>query len=75
MAAVFADQGRVRVAIVSLTDSVSIAATNSPLNTVVSGKADDIRAVLERLRQAGRGSKAVKCLARLPLAAGRADSR
>jgi acyl transferase domain-containing protein len=57
MAAVFAGEGRVRAAIASLTDSVSIAATNSPLNTVISGKADDVRAVLERLRQEGVEAK------------------
>jgi acyl transferase domain-containing protein len=59
MAAVFADEGRVRAAIASFTGSVSIAATNSPLNTVISGKADAVRAVLEQLRQEGVQSKAL----------------
>ncbi len=57
MAAVFADEDRVRATIAPYTDSVSIAATNSPLNTVISGKADDVRAVLERLRREGVESK------------------
>ena len=57
MAAVFAGEGRVREAIAYFTGSISIAATNSPLNTVISGKADDVRAVLERLRQEGTESK------------------
>ena len=51
MAAVFAGEDRVRTAIAPYTDSVSIAAINSPLNTVISGKAEDVRAVLERLIQ------------------------
>jgi acyl transferase domain-containing protein len=57
MAAVFAGEVRVRAAIASFSGSVSIAATNSPLNTVISGKADDVRTVLERLRQEGVDSK------------------
>ena len=57
MAAVFAGEDRVRAAIAPYADSVSIAATNSPLNTVISGKADDVRAVLERLRREGVEAK------------------
>jgi myxalamid-type polyketide synthase MxaC len=57
MAAVFAGEDQVRATIASFTGSVSIAATNSPLNTVISGKADDVRAVLERLRREGVESK------------------
>src|SRR5580704_17200083 len=57
MAAVFAEEDRVRATITPYTDSVSIAATNSPLNTVISGKADDVHAVLERLRREGVESK------------------
>jgi acyl transferase domain-containing protein len=57
MAAVFAGEGRVRLAIASFQGSVSIAAINSPLNTVISGKADDVGTVLERLRQEGVESK------------------
>ena len=53
MAAVFADENRVRATIKPYSGSVSIAAINSPLNTVISGKADAVRAVLERLRQEG----------------------
>ncbi len=51
MAAVFAGEDRVRAAIASHADSVSIAAINSPRNTVISGKADDVLNALERLRQ------------------------
>ena len=51
MAAVFAGEELVQAAIAPYTSSISIAATNSPLNTVISGKADDVRAVLERLRR------------------------
>jgi acyl transferase domain-containing protein len=57
MAAVFADEDRVRETITAYTDSVSIAATNSPLNTVISGKGDDVQAVLELLRREGVDSK------------------
>jgi acyl transferase domain-containing protein/aryl carrier-like protein len=59
MAAVFADEERVRAAIAPYNDSVSIAATNSPLNTVISGKVDEVRAVLEQLRQEGVESKSL----------------
>jgi myxalamid-type polyketide synthase MxaC len=57
MAAIFADEDRVRETITAYTDSVSIAATNSPLNTVISGKGDDVQAVLELLRRKGVDSK------------------
>jgi myxalamid-type polyketide synthase MxaC len=57
MAAVFADEDQVRESISLYIDSVSIAATNSPLNTVISGKTEDVRAVLERLRRVGVESK------------------
>jgi acyl transferase domain-containing protein len=57
MAAVFAGEQRVRAMVAPYNDSVSIAATNSPVNTVISGKADDVRAVLQRLRREGMESK------------------
>ena len=57
MAAVFAGEDRVRATIAPFSKSVSIAATNSPLNTVISGNADDVRAVLERLAQEGMEAK------------------
>ena len=57
MAAVFAGEDRVRATIAPYTNSVSIAATNSPLNTVISGTADGVHAVLERLRQEGVEAK------------------
>ncbi len=52
-AAVFAGEAQVRAAISQYADSVSIAAVNSPLNTVISGNSDDVRAVLEQLTQGG----------------------
>jgi acyl transferase domain-containing protein len=60
MAAVFAGEDRVQAAIAPYAKSVSIAATNSPLNTVISGIADDVRAVLERLRNEGVDAKLLK---------------
>jgi acyl transferase domain-containing protein len=57
MAAIFAGEDRVRATIAPYTDSISIAAINSPRNTVISGKADDVRAVLDRLQQAGVEAK------------------
>ena len=57
MAAVFAAEDRVHAAVAPFARSVSIAATNSPLNTVISGTTDDVRAVLERLRKEGVDAK------------------
>ena len=57
MAAVLAGEDQVRAAIAPYADSVSIAAINSPQNTVISGKADDVLAALERLRQEGVEAK------------------
>ena len=73
MAAVFAGEDRVRAAIAPFTGSVSIAATNSPLNTVISGKAEDIRAVLERLRREGVESKPLSVSHAISLAPDRAN--
>ena len=53
MAAVFADETRVREALAGLDEQASIAAVNGPLNTVVSGRAEAVAAVLERLGAAG----------------------
>ena len=50
-------EDRVQAAIAPYAKSVSIAATNSPLNTVISGIADNVRAVLERLRNEGVDAK------------------
>jgi acyl transferase domain-containing protein/acyl carrier protein len=57
MAAVLAGEDQVRAAIAPYADSVSIAAINSPQNTVISGKADDVLAALESLRQDGVEAK------------------
>jgi acyl transferase domain-containing protein/SAM-dependent methyltransferase/acyl carrier protein len=57
MAAVFAGEQRVRAAMAPYAASVSIAAINSPQNTVISGKAEDVLAALEQLRQEGVGAK------------------
>ena len=53
MAAVFANEERVREAIAPYADSVSIAAANSPQNTVISGDGAAISAILDRLRSEG----------------------
>lgn len=53
MAAVFAGEEFVRAKIEAYANSVSIAAINSPRNTVISGQAEDVRALLEQLRQEG----------------------
>ncbi len=57
MAEVCAGEDRVRAIIAPYTDSVSIAAINSPQNTVISGKADDVRAVFDRLQREGVEAK------------------
>ena len=57
MAAVLAGEDRVREAISNYHDSVSIAATNSPQNTVISGREDDVSAVLVGLRREGVEAK------------------
>jgi acyl transferase domain-containing protein len=53
MAAVFASEDTVRAAITPHAGLVSIAAINSPQNTVISGNAKAIQAVLEQLREQG----------------------
>jgi acyl transferase domain-containing protein len=53
MAAVFAGEERVRAAIAPHANSVAIAATNSPQNTVISGEAAHIQAVLDQLQREG----------------------
>lgn len=53
MAAVFASAGTVAPAIASRARAVSIAALNAPDNTVISGDAEAISAVLEELAAAG----------------------
>ncbi|MGB0127805.1 MAG: acyltransferase domain-containing protein, partial [Rhodocyclaceae bacterium] len=53
MAAVFADEARVREALAGHEDWVSVAATNGPTNTVIAGRLDALEAVLARLASAG----------------------
>jgi microcystin synthetase protein McyG len=57
MAAVFADEARVRAALIGHERAVSIAAVNGPDNVVVSGEAGALRAVLDALRADGIKSK------------------
>jgi acyl transferase domain-containing protein len=56
MAAVFADDAQVRVALAGSAD-VSIAAVNGPENTVISGAGESVQAVMEDLKAAGVKSK------------------
>jgi len=51
MAALHAGEDMVRAKIARYPDSVSIAAINSPQNTVISGRADVVHAVVEELRR------------------------
>jgi acyl transferase domain-containing protein len=53
MAAIFASEDRVRAAIAPHANLVSIAAINSPRNTVISGEANAIRTILDRLQDEG----------------------
>ena len=53
MAAVFAEEERVRSVLEPYADSVSIAAINGPKHVVVSGAADAVRAVLKDLESQG----------------------
>ena len=53
MAAVLADEARVRAAIADRTATVSIAAINGPKSVVISGVAADVAAIRERLEREG----------------------
>ena len=57
MAAVFADADKVKNAIASYSDMVSIAALNGPDNTVISGAADAIEEIISKLDADGIKSK------------------
>ncbi len=57
MAAVFADAARIAPAIQPYQDKVSIAATNGPENTVISGEASAIQTILDELTKLGISSK------------------
>jgi len=57
MAAVFTDVTRVSKAIKPFRDSVSIAATNGPENTVISGESSAVQNVLDKLAKLGILSK------------------
>ncbi len=59
MAAVFADEGAVRAALAPFSATVDVAALNGPTNTVISGAAEDVRAVCDQLAAKGIGSKAL----------------
>lgn len=57
MAAVFADEKRVAIALAGSEDKVSIAAVNAGFNTVVSGEQQALKAVVERLCNEGVETK------------------
>ena len=57
MAAVSAGEDQVRMHIARYPDSLSIAATNSPRNTVISGRTDAVHSVLQQLERAGIAGK------------------
>ncbi|MFL7871902.1 MAG: condensation domain-containing protein, partial [Anaerolineales bacterium] len=59
MAAVLADASRVTGALDPYQDKVSIAATNGPENTVISGESTAVQSVLDKLTEAGISSKAL----------------
>jgi amino acid adenylation domain-containing protein len=60
MAAVFADASRVSAAASNYADRVSIAALNGPQNTVISGAAADVRALIEQFAALGIDSRPLK---------------
>ncbi len=53
MAAIFADEARVRAALEPYLDRVSIAALNSPTNTVISGQREAVQDILRALEAQG----------------------
>jgi len=53
MAAVFADEDRVKEVVSAYADSVSIAALNGPSNTVISGVGADLQAIMDQLASEG----------------------
>ncbi|RPJ23010.1 MAG: amino acid adenylation domain-containing protein, partial [Chloroflexi bacterium] len=57
MAAVFADTSRVSEALKPYQDRISIAATNGPDNTVISGERSAVQALLDELSKLGIASK------------------
>ncbi len=57
MAAVFANASRIADALKPYQDQVSIAATNGPDNTVISGETSAVQAVLDELSKLGISSK------------------
>jgi acyl transferase domain-containing protein/surfactin synthase thioesterase subunit/aryl carrier-like protein len=53
MAAIFAEESAVRTLITKIAPGIAVAATNGPLNTVVSGDRDALRMLLEELGRQG----------------------
>ncbi len=53
MAVIFADQARVASALIPFKDQVSIAAVNGPQNTVISGKSEAVKTIVQRLEAEG----------------------
>ncbi len=59
MAAVFADANRIAPTLQQYQDKVSIAATNGPENTVISGETWVVQTILDKLTKLGISSKAL----------------
>ncbi len=57
MASVLAEEQRVRKAIAEYAETVSVAAVNSPANTVISGEKEHVQAILDSLTRAGISSR------------------
>ncbi|HRQ23039.1 MAG TPA: acyltransferase domain-containing protein, partial [Anaerolineales bacterium] len=57
MAAVFADASRIATVLQPHLDKVSIAATNGPDNTVISGESSTVQIILDELTKLGISSK------------------
>jgi acyl transferase domain-containing protein/acyl-CoA synthetase (AMP-forming)/AMP-acid ligase II/acyl carrier protein len=53
MAVIFADQSRVVNALAGFSEQVSLAAVNGPQNTVISGKSEVVKAIVQRLEADG----------------------
>ena len=75
MAAVLAGREKVEPVVARYAAAASIAAENGAANTVVSGEGEAVEAIVEELAQRGNREPLAARLARLPLAAGRADAR
>ena len=74
MAAVFADESWLTDVLFSLGTRVSIAAINSPENTVISGPESDVEKVLQKFKEIGIRFQRLASLACFPLRISGADA-